>query len=78
MRIEVLGPGCPRCQSLYANVQEAVKQLGLEAEVIKITDMAVIAGYGVMSTPAVAVDGLVKGSGKLFSVEEIKKMLAST
>ncbi|HFC46573.1 MAG TPA: thioredoxin family protein [Dissulfuribacter thermophilus] len=76
MKIEVLGPGCPRCQALEANVKEAVKELGIDAEVEKVTDVAKITAYGIMSTPGIAVDGKVKGFGKLFSVEEIKEMLA--
>ncbi len=75
MKIEVLGPGCPRCQALEANVKEAVKELGIDAEVEKVTDVAKITAYGIMSTPGIAVDGKVKGFGKLFSVEEIKEML---
>ena len=76
MKIEVLGPGCPRCQALEANVKEAVKELGIDAEVEKVTDVTKITAYGIMSTPGIAVDGKVKGFGKLFSVEEIKEMLA--
>ncbi len=75
MKIEILGPGCPRCQALEANAKEAVRELGLEAEVEKVTEMGKIMAYGVMSTPGIVVDGKVKGSGKLFSVEEIKEML---
>ena len=75
MKIEVLGPGCPRCQALEANVRQAVQELGIEAEVEKVTDMMKITAYGVMSTPGLVVDGKLKGYGKLFSVEEIKEML---
>ena len=75
MKIEILGPGCPRCQSLEANAKQAAKELGIDAEVVKVTEMGKIAAYGVMSTPGIVVDGKVKGSGKLFSVEEIKQML---
>ncbi len=75
MKIEILGPGCARCQALEANAREAAKELGLDAEVIKVTEMGKIAAYGVMSTPGVVVDGQVKGFGKLFSVNEIKKFL---
>ena len=74
-KIEGVGPGCPRCQALEANVKEAVKELGIDAEVEKVTDVAKITAYGIMSTPGVVVDGKVKGFGKLFSVEEIKEML---
>ncbi len=75
MKIEILGPGCPRCQSLEANAKQAAKELGIDAEVVKVTEMGKIAAHGVMSTPGIVVDGEVKGSGKLFSVEEIKQML---
>ncbi len=75
MKIEILGPGCPRCQSLEANVRQAVTELGIEADIEKVTEMGKIMSYGVMSTPGVVVDGTVKGFGKLFTVEEIKKML---
>ena len=75
MKIEVLGPGCPRCQALEANVREAVKDMGLDAVVQKITDLGKIMEYGVISTPGIVVDGELKGSGRLFSVEEIKEML---
>ncbi|MGQ9499888.1 MAG: thioredoxin family protein [Dissulfurimicrobium sp.] len=75
MKIEILGPGCPRCQALAANTEQAVKSLGLSAEVEKVTDMERIVGYGVMATPAIVVDGQVKGSGKLFTVDEIKAFL---
>ena len=75
MKIEILGPGCPRCQSLEANAKQAVKELGIDAQVIKVTEMGKIMSYGVMSTPGIVVDGKVMGSGKLFSVEEIKQML---
>ncbi len=75
MKIESLGPGCPRCQALEAKVKEAVAELGIDAEIEKVTEMAKIMGYGVVSTPGVVVDGQVKGFGKLFSKDEIKEML---
>ncbi|HEY80802.1 MAG TPA: thioredoxin family protein, partial [Caldilineae bacterium] len=55
MKIEVLGPGCPRCQALEANVREAVKDMGLDAVVQKITDLGKIMEYGVISTPGIVV-----------------------
>ncbi len=76
MKIEVLGPGCPRCQSLEANVKQAVNELGLDAQVEKVTEMGRIMAYGVMTPPALAVDGKVVAKGKLFDVEEIKKILS--
>lgn len=75
MKIQILGPGCPRCKQTEANAREAVKNLGLDAEVEKITDINKIADFGVMATPALAVDGDIKFSGKIPSVEEIEKIL---
>lgn len=75
MKIEILGTGCAKCKKLYENTLEAVKQSGKEAQVTKVEDIKQIASYGVMSTPAVVVDGVVKSSGKLLSPEEIKAML---
>ena len=75
MKIEILGMGCPRCEMLYENVRTAVKEAGIEAEVVKVEDMDKITGYGIMMTPALAIDGEVKTSGKVTSSEEIKKWL---
>jgi len=75
MKIEILGTGCAKCKKLYENTLEAVKQSGKEAQVSKVEDIKEIMGYGVMSTPAIVVDGVVKASGKLVSPEEIKAML---
>ena len=75
MKIEILGPGCPRCKALEANAKEAAKELGIDAQVEKVTEMGKIAAYGVMSTPGIVVDAKVKGYRQLFSVEEIKDML---
>ncbi len=72
MKIEVLGPGCHRCDTTEKNVMDAVEALGLEAEVKHIRDLKEIASYGVLATPAVVVDGQVKSSGKIPSVEEVK------
>ena len=73
--IQVLGPGCPKCAKLKANAEAAAKELGLDAQVEKVTDINVITGFGVMMTPALAVDGEVKVVGKVPSVEDIKKLL---
>ena len=75
MKIEILGMGCPKCKMLYKNAQAAVKEVGIEAEVIKIEDMDKITSYGVMMTPALVINGEVKTSGKVSSSEEIKKWL---
>ena len=73
--VQVLGPGCPKCEKLKKNAEEAVAQSGTEATVEKITDINVIVGFGVMSTPAIVIDGEVKSTGKVLSAEEIKKLL---
>ena len=74
-RIEVLGMGCPKCERMEENARAAAEQLGIEFELVKIKDINVITGYGVMVTPAIAIDGIVKSAGKLLSVDEIKKLL---
>jgi small redox-active disulfide protein 2 len=74
--VQVLGPGCANCAKLKDNAEAAVQQLGLEASVEKIEDINVITGFGVMMTPALAVDGEVKAVGKVLSVEQIKSLLS--
>ena len=76
IRIEVLGPGCSNCERLYRNTERAVKELGLECELEKITDLNVIMGYHIMSTPGLVIDGVVKFSGRVPSVEQLKEMLS--
>jgi len=75
MKIQILGVGCPKCRQTEANAKEAIKNLGIDASVEKITDINRIAGFGVISTPALAVDGDVKFSGRIPSVEEIENTL---
>jgi len=75
MKISVLGPGCPKCELLAKNANQAVQDLGLECEVEKITDIQEIMKYGVMMTPGLVVDGQVKSVGKVLSVEKIKEHL---
>ncbi len=75
MKIEILGMGCSNCNKLYQNALEAVKQSGKEAEVVKIEDIQKIMDYGVMSTPALVIDGVVKVKGKVPKVEEIKELI---
>jgi small redox-active disulfide protein 2 len=76
--IQVLGPGCARCEALHKNALEAVRQLGVDAQVEKITDLNTILGFGIMMTPALVVNGEVKLQGKVASVAEIKELLSST
>ena len=78
MQIEILGMGCPKCKPLTANVEEAVKELGIEAEIVKVTEISQIMNYGVMMTPALVVDGEVKSAGKVLAKEEVKKILQKT
>lgn len=75
MKIEVLGTGCAKCKTLYENVKKAVEESGKSAEVIKIEEIPKIMAYGVISTPALVVDGQVKISGKVASVAEIMGVL---
>ncbi len=75
MKIQILGTGCPKCNKLAANAQEAIQQAGIEAEVVKITDINEIADFGVAFTPGLAIDGEIKSSGKLLTVEQIVKIL---
>ena len=75
MKIEVLGTGCAKCKTLYENVKKALEESGNNAEVVKVEDIPSIMKYGVMSTPALVIDGQVKFSGKLASAAEIKGML---
>lgn len=75
MKIEILGIGCPKCKQLAANTESAVKELNISADISKITDIDKITDYGVMMTPALAVDGTVVSAGKVLSKEEIKKII---
>lgn len=75
MKIEVLGTGCAKCKTLYENAKKAVAESGKEAEVLKVEEIPKIMAYGVMSTPALVVDGQVKCSGKVATVAEILGML---
>jgi small redox-active disulfide protein 2 len=75
MKIEVLGTGCAKCKTLYENTKKALQESGTVAEVVKVEDIHSIMKYGVMSTPALVIDGQVKFSGKVASVGEIMGML---
>lgn len=75
MKIEVLGTGCTKCKALEEAAKQAVAKIGGFHEVCKVEDVVEIMNYGVMSTPALVVDGVVKSSGKLLSVDEIVKLL---
>ena len=75
-KIQVLGTGCPKCKKLAENAEAAAKELGIEYELQKVTDINEIMKFGVMITPALAVDGEVKVVGKVADVSNIKEMLS--
>lgn len=75
-KIQILGTGCPKCKKLYDVVQQVVKESSIEADVTKVEDINEILKFGVMMTPALAVDGEVKVYGKIPKPEEIRKMIA--
>jgi small redox-active disulfide protein 2 len=75
MKIEILGPGCAKCQTLAKNTRTVVDQLGIDCEIEKITEIDDIVQRGVMMTPALVIDGVVKTVGRLASEEEIKNLL---
>lgn len=75
MRIEVLGSGCAKCNKTKELAEKAVKETGVDAEIIKVEDFDKILGHGVMITPALVIDGDVKVAGKIPSVEDIKKWI---
>ncbi len=75
MKIQILGTGCQNCVKLAKNAEEAARAKGGDYEIEKVTDIREIMSYGVMQTPALAIDGKVKSVGKMLTVEEIKKLL---
>jgi small redox-active disulfide protein 2 len=74
-KIEILGTGCMKCKRLMKNVEIAVKELGIDAEIVKVDDITEIMDRGVMMTPALAVDGEIKVSGRVADVREIVALL---
>lgn len=76
MKIQVLGPGCPNCKQLHKNAMAAVMEANVDANVEKVEDIATIMKFGVMATPALVIDGIVKTSGRVLTVGEIKKLIA--
>ena len=75
MKIQILGPGCAKCNRLMETAEAAAKELGVEYQLEKISDINQIMSFGVMMTPGLVVDGEVKSVGKVPSLEEMKKML---
>jgi len=74
-KIEILGMGWAKCNQLAERAKDAVKELGIDAEVVKVQDIKTITNYGVLITPALVVDGVVKVAGKLPRLEEIKEWI---
>lgn len=75
MKVQILGTGCPRCRKLEENARKAIDELGIKAEIEKVQDVREISKFGVMMTPALAIDGKVKCSGEIASPDKIKKWL---
>jgi small redox-active disulfide protein 2 len=75
-KLQVLGPGCPKCVELARRTEEAARAAGGDYEVEKVSDLSKIMAFGVMMTPALVVDGEVKVVGQVPSVEEIKKIIS--
>ena len=73
--LQILGTGCPKCRKLAENAEAATQELGIECDIEKVTDLNEIMKFGVMMTPALAIDGQVKAVGKVCSPDEIKEML---
>jgi small redox-active disulfide protein 2 len=75
MKVQILGTGCPKCKKVAEVAEKAVAELGADAEVVKVTDINEIMNFGVMMTPALAVDGDVKVSGRIPSLDDVKKWI---
>ena len=75
MKIQILGTGCPKCLKLAENAEAAARELGVPYEIVKVTDITEIIKFGVMMTPALAIDGQVKSVGKVLTAEQIKGLL---
>ena len=76
MKLQILGTGCPKCRKLAEATEQAAKDLGIDYTLEKVTDIGAIMSFGVMTTPALAVDGKVEVSGKIPSSDELRKILA--
>ena len=75
--IQVLGPGCPKCRALAQNAEAAIEATGFDGKIVKVTDITEIVGFGVMTTPALAIDGEVKSVGKVLTVDQLKELLGA-
>jgi len=75
MKVQILGTGCPKCRQLEANARTAIADLDRQIEVVKVDDIREIMTFGVMTTPALAIDGVVKSKGKVLSPAEISELI---
>lgn len=75
-KLQILGTGCSKCKRLTEQVEQAAKELGIEHQIEKVTDVEQIISFGVMTTPALAVDGQIKVAGNIPSVDELKRLIA--
>ena len=75
-KIQILGPGCPKCELLARHANEAARELGIECDIEKVTDIQEIMKFGVMMTPGLVIDGKVESVGRVLSVEKIKGLLS--
>jgi len=73
--IKVLGPGCPKCKTTFHNVEEAVKQLGIDAEITKVEDIEEMMKYNVLTTPVLVINEEIKIKGRIAQIDEIKELL---
>jgi small redox-active disulfide protein 2 len=78
MKIQILGTGCSKCKILTTNAEKAVQELGLHAEIEKVTDIRDIMKFQILMTPGLVIDGTVRSAGRIPSPDEIKKMLQET
>ncbi|RKX81875.1 MAG: thioredoxin family protein [Spirochaetes bacterium] len=76
MTVQILGTGCPSCKKLKASAADAISELSLESEIMEITNVDEIMNMGVMRTPALAIDGVVKSVGKVLTKDQVKTILA--
>ncbi len=77
MKLQILGGGCTKCKLLEESTRKAVEELSLDCEIVKVTDMDEILDMGVMMTPALAIDGDVKSTGKVLTPEQVKEIIAA-
>ncbi len=75
MKVQIFGIGCPKCRKLEANAKKAIEELGIDAEVKKVQNIKEITKFGILMTPALAIDDKIKCSGQIASPEKIKKWL---